>query len=57
MGNGDVMGDGQLGPQSPEGVDPAVQQQTLGEESVVRQTLLNDAYGTKLPSRRKIDKD
>jgi hypothetical protein len=57
MGNGDVMGDGQLGPQSPEGVDPAVQQQNLGEESVVRQTLLNDAYGTKLPSRRKIDKD
>lgn len=57
MGDGDVLGDGQIGPQVDKGVDPAVQQQNLEAESAVRQTLLNDAFGTKLPSRRTVDKE
>jgi hypothetical protein len=57
MGDGDVLGDGQIGPQIDKGVDPAVQQQNLEAESDVRQTLLNDAFGTKLPSRRTVDKE
>jgi hypothetical protein len=57
MGDGDVMGDGQLGPQSPQGGSPEVAQQNLEAEAAIRQTLLNDAYGTKLPSRRAIGKE
>jgi len=57
MGDGDVMGDGQLGPQSPTGdADPQAMQQNLEAEAQIRQTLLNDAYGTRLPSRRTVDK-
>jgi hypothetical protein len=57
MGDGDVMGDGQLGPQGPEGGSPEVAQQNLEAEAAIRQTLLNDAYGTTLPSRRAIGKE
>jgi hypothetical protein len=58
MGDGDELGDGQIGPQvGGKGVDPAVQQQNLQAESDVRQTLLNDAFGTKVPTRRTVDKE
>jgi hypothetical protein len=57
MGDGDVLGDGQLGPQAKQGGDPAVEQQNLEGEAAIRQNLLNDAYNTQLPARRVIDKD
>jgi hypothetical protein len=60
MGNGDVMGDGQLGPQG-QGVDPqadaAIAQEQLQAEDQIRQTLINEAYGTNIPSRSTVDRD
>jgi hypothetical protein len=56
MADGDLMGDGQLGPEAKDGVDSKTREVNLDEESQVRQTLLNDAYGTQLPSRRMVDK-
>jgi hypothetical protein len=60
MGNGDVMGDGQLGPQG-QGVDPkedqAIAQEQLQAEDQIRQTLINEAYGTNIPARSTVDKD
>ena len=60
MGNGDVMGDGQLGPQG-QGVDPqedqAIAQQQLAAEDQIRQTLINEAYGNAVPARNTVDKD
>jgi hypothetical protein len=52
MGDGDVLGDGQLGPA---GKDPAageVEQQNMMAEQQIRETLVSEAYGTNLPSRR-----
>ena len=57
LGDGDVLGDGELGP---EGSDPQageVEQQSLEAESEIRNTLVNDAYGTNIPSRRTVDRD
>jgi hypothetical protein len=60
MGNGDVMGDGQLGPQG-QGVDPkedqAIAQEQLQAEDQIRQTLINEAYGTNIPARSTVDRD
>ena len=60
MGNGDVMGDGQLGPQG-QGVaaeaDQQIAQQQLQAESDIRDTLVTQAYGTQIPPRRAVDKD
>jgi len=59
MGDGDVLGDGVLG--SPEGnASPAAQEMRMMDvqaEADLRAELLTEAYGTKLPGRRVIDKD
>jgi hypothetical protein len=62
MGNGDMMGDGQLGAPAPEGepMDPeaaAEAQMNIQAEAQIRQTLLNDAYGTNVSPRRTVDKE
>jgi hypothetical protein len=52
LGDGDVLGDGQIGPQ---GQDPAaaqIQQQNDMAEQQIRETLVAEAYGTNLPQRR-----
>jgi hypothetical protein len=60
MPNGDVMGDGQLGPQGA-GVaaeaDQAVAQEQMQGEDEIRNSLVAGAYGTQLPTRRAVDKD
>lgn len=58
MGDGDVLGDGVLGPaqqQSPAAAE--MQMMDLQAESNLRAEILTEAYGTKLPGRRVIDKD
>ena len=60
MGDGDTLGDGQVGPQG-SGADEAGNQQSamqnLEAEDAIRNTLVTEAYGTKTPSRRLVDKD
>jgi len=61
LGDGDIMGDGILGPETPDSVkDP--QQQTNQEmvqqdEAMIRNQLVTDAYGTKEPQRSNVDRD
>jgi hypothetical protein len=57
MGDGDVLGDGQLGPESKQGADPAVEQQNLEAEAAIRQDLLTKAYGSEVSPRRAIQKE
>jgi hypothetical protein len=61
LGDGDVMGDGILGPQTAENLsDPFTQEAdsfVLQGEQQIRQTLLTEAYGTKLPQRRVVNRD
>ena len=60
LGDGDVMGDGQLGPQG-SGVaaqeDQAVAQEQLQGQDEIRNSLITGAYGTQIPARRAVDKD
>ena len=60
LGNGDVLGDGQLGPQG-QGTDAQgdaeASQEELQAGDQIRQTLITQAYGTQIPSRRTVDKD
>lgn len=59
LGDGDMLGDGQLGPQdpkNPEPMDPAAQQNMMAEQDI-RNTLVTEAYGTKVPSRGTEDKE
>ena len=56
-GDGDVLGDGQLGPQPKNGGDPSVEQQNVQAEAAIKQDLITQAYGTKIPSRRTVDKE
>jgi hypothetical protein len=54
MGDGDVLGDGQVGP---EGQDPGaaqVEQENLMAEQQIRETLVTEAYGTRTPSRKAV---
>jgi hypothetical protein len=54
MGDGDVLGDGQIGQP---GQDPAamgIQEQNDMAEQQIRETLVTEAYGTKVPQRRVI---
>jgi hypothetical protein len=59
MGNGDVLGDGELGPQQPEQTPEQAEaaMQSLEQESEIRNALVTQAYGTQVPSRRTVDKD
>jgi Phage portal protein, SPP1 Gp6-like len=57
MGDGDVLGDGQIGQQGTDPAANAVAQQNMAAEQQIRETLVTEAYGTKTPSRRTVDKD
>ena len=61
MGDGDVLGDGVLGPQTPENEKSPENTQSAEEilqgEASIRNALVTEAYGTKLPQRRTVDKD
>jgi hypothetical protein len=60
LGDGDVMGDGIEGPQTDESVNDPMQQQMAGieksQEAAIREKLVTEAYGTKMPQRRTVDK-
>lgn len=61
LGNGDVLGDGIQGPETPENIDSPNNQMSAGMESQsetgLREALLTQAYGTKMPQRRTVDKN
>ena len=61
LGDGDVMGDGIEGPETPDNVNDPAQQQAEGmekqAEAAIREKLVTDAYGTKIPQRRTVDKE
>jgi hypothetical protein len=57
MGDGDVLGDGQIGQQGTDPAADAVAQQNTAAEQQIRETLVTEAYGTKTPSRRTVDKE
>ena len=61
IGDGDVMGDGMQGPQDPDNpLNPASQESKEIEvqaEAEIRNKLVTDAYGTKIPQRRTVDRD
>ena len=61
MGDGDVLGDGMTGPENPENANSPENQQELGTEKMaeaeIRNKLVTDAYGTKIPQRRTVDKE
>ena len=60
LGDGDTMGDGILGPSTPESQqDPNTNTNgvEMQGEAEIRNKLVTDAYGTKLPSRRGVDRD
>ena len=61
LGDGDVMGDGVDGPPTPENIENPINQesQVINEqaETSIRETLVTQAYGTKIPQRRAVDRD
>jgi hypothetical protein len=58
MGDGDVLGDGQLGaPGTDAQGDAAVSAEQLQAEQEIRNTLVTEAYGTNIPQRRTVDKE
>jgi hypothetical protein len=61
LGDGDVMGDGMMGPQDAGNPQNPASQETKGievqAEAELRNKLVTDAYGTKLPQRRTVDKE
>jgi hypothetical protein len=61
LGDGDVMGDGVEGAPTPDNLkDPETQAMEGMEqqaEAEIRNKLVTDAYGTKIPQRRAVDKD
>ena len=61
LGDGDVMGDGMMGPQDADNPQNPASQETKGievqAEAELRNKLVTDAYGTKLPQRRTVDKE
>ena len=60
LGDGDILGDGIEGPQTDENVNDPTQQQMMGieksQEAAIRERLVTEAYGTKIPQRRAVDK-
>ena len=61
LGDGDIMGDGMMGAPSDENPMNDASQQTEGiekqAEAEIRNKLVTDAYGTKLPQRRNVGKE
>jgi hypothetical protein len=57
---GDVMGDGVMGAPTPENMgnplSAEIQAMTEQSEAAIRETLVTEAYGTKIPPRRNITK-
>jgi hypothetical protein len=60
LGDGDLMGDGIEGPPSEDAINDPTQQQMMGieksQEAAIRERLVTEAYGTKIPQRRAVDK-
>jgi hypothetical protein len=60
LGDGDIMGDGIEGPQTDDALKDPTQQQMMGieksQEAAIRERLVTEAYGTKIPQRRTVDK-
>jgi hypothetical protein len=61
MGDGDILGDGMSGPETPENAATPENQELMGveksAEAEIRNKLVTDAYGTKIPQRRSVDKE
>jgi hypothetical protein len=61
LGDGDIMGDGIEGPQTDANVKDPAQEQMAGieksQEAAIREKLVTEAYGTKMPQRRTVDKE
>jgi hypothetical protein len=58
LGDGDVLGDGALGPQEPGSMDASQEgAQNLELEQNIRETLVNQAYGASTSPRRQVDRD
>jgi hypothetical protein len=60
LGDGDVLGDGISGPQTEESMtDPMLNTNMMDQQTEIgiRNELLTEAYGTKIPQRRGVDKD
>jgi hypothetical protein len=61
MGDGDILGDGMTGPENSENANSPENQQEMGTEKMaeaeIRNKLVTDAYGTKIPQRRTVDKE
>ena len=57
MGDGDTLGDGQIGAQGTDPEGPAVEAESLMAEQQIRETLVSQAYGANVPTHRTVDKD
>jgi hypothetical protein len=52
LGDGDVLGDGQVGPAGKDPAAQAIAQQNDMAEQSIRETLVKEAYGSNIPQRR-----
>jgi hypothetical protein len=61
LGDGDVMGDGMMGAPDPANPENLASQESMGieaqAEAELRNKLVTEAYGTKIPQRRTVDKE
>jgi hypothetical protein len=59
LGDGDLLGDGVASPQGqpPSPEEEGVVMENSAAEQQIRETLITQAYGTKIPSRATVDKD
>jgi hypothetical protein len=61
LGDGDVMGDGVMGAPDPANPENLASQESMGieaqAEAELRNKLVTEAYGTKIPQRRTVDKE
>ena len=61
LGDGDIMGDGVMGAPDPANPENLASQESLGieaqAEAELRNKLVTEAYGTKIPQRRTVDKE
>ena len=61
MGDGDVLGDGIEGPPNEQNASSPENQESIGTQMVaeqeIRNQLVTEAYGTRIPSRQTVDKD
>jgi hypothetical protein len=57
MGDGDMLGDGQIGQEGTDPEAPAVEAESLMAEQQIRETLVSQAYGANVPKHRTVDKE